>query len=81
MSYVSLKHVPPGLWHVSAYPRCQVHLVIKEDDQELLLVLWHGQPVSQLLHGSQQRPLFCSWNAAQAWLAPDRLAVPPDVVV
>ena len=46
-----------------------------------MLILWHGEPVCQLLHGGQQRALLCSWDAAQAGLAPDGLAVPLDGVV
>lgn len=65
----------------AAYPGCQVHLVIKENNEELALILRHGKPVCQLLHGSQQGALLCSWNAAQARLAPDCLAVPLDGMV
>lgn len=66
---------------LTAYPGLQIHLIIKEDNQELIHILGFSQPVCDLLHGCKQRSLFSCGYAAQAGLTANCLTVPPDVMV
>ena len=55
-----------------AHPVVDVHLVVEEQDDELLLVAGQRHPVRHLLHGQLQRPLLAGRDGRQAALAWNR---------
>ncbi len=56
----------PGIACGAAHPVIDVHLIIEEEDDELLFVAWQRHPVGHLLHRQLQRALLAGGDGRQA---------------